>query len=105
VEEGNETFVRINYEADIVVTIKPGGIYDDQKPIMGLEQQFKETYGASNVKYDGDKKEFAIRSSSAIMAIREGAGDWRFVEINRSQPKVMEFLFSPSIREALVDVE
>jgi hypothetical protein len=105
IEEGNETFVRIDYEADLTVKIKPGGVFDDPKPIMGLEQQFKDSYGDRNVRYNSDTREFSIRSHSAMMAIREGNGEWRFAEINTKQPKVMEFLFSPSIREALVNLE
>jgi hypothetical protein len=105
VEEGNETYVRIDYEADVKVTIRKGGIYDDQKPIIGLEQQFKDTYGNPNVRYNADTREFDIRSHSAIMAVKSGEGDWKFVEINMKQPKVMESLFSPAIMDALVRVE
>lgn len=105
VEEGNETFVRVEYEGDMEVEVKPSGIYDHPKAIMAMEQEFKTTYGANNVKWDDNGKEFKIQARKAIMAIETGKDTWKLVEINMDQPELMEYLFSPSIMDALVRIE
>lgn len=105
VEEGNETFVRVEYTADMTVDIKAGGIYDYPKSAMAIEQQFQATYGEKNVKYDGDNKSYKILAKKAMMAIQGPDQSWKLVEINMDQPELMEYLFSPTIMDALVRVE
>ncbi len=105
VVEGGETFVRVEYTADMVVGVKPGGMYDDLKPILGMTQQFKDTYGAQNVKWSEERKEFQILAHKAMMAIDSDDTGWTLVEINMDQPDLMEYLFSPGIMDALVHVE
>lgn len=104
-EEGNETFVKVKYQADMDVNIKPGGMYDYPKAVTSITEQFQATYGADNVKWNADNKRFEIIAHKAMIAIRTGAGDWKLVEINMDQPALMEYLFSPSIMDALVRVE
>jgi hypothetical protein len=105
VEEGNETFVRVEYVADLQVDIKPQGIYDYPKSISAIEEEFRKTYGGSNVKWVADNKQFKIIARKAMMAIETEKGNWKLVEINMDQPELMEYLFSPSIMEALVRLE
>lgn len=105
VEEGNETFVRVEYLSDMTVDITPGGIYDFPKSTMAIEQQFQATYGENNVKWDADRKEFRINARKAMMAIQGVDKSWKLVEINMDQPELMEYLFSPSIMTALVRLE
>jgi hypothetical protein len=105
VEEGHETFVRIEYVSDIVMTIEPNGMFDAPKAIQAMEEQMKATYGNPNVRYNADEKKFNIRAHKVMMAIDGGDGDWKLVDINMDQPDLMEFLFSPSIMDALVRVE
>jgi hypothetical protein len=104
VEEGNETFVRVEYEADMDVHLAEGGIYDHPKSIMAMDQQFKTTYGESNVKWNEAQKNYQIKARKAIMAINT-SNTWKLVEINMDQPELMEYLFSPSIMDALVRIE
>jgi hypothetical protein len=105
VEEGNETFLRLDYVSDLTVTIEKGGIFDAPKAIQAIDEQFKAAYGRPNVKWNEDERIFAIRAHKAMMAIHNGNRDWKFVEINMDQPELMEYLFSPSIMDALVRVE
>lgn len=104
-EEGNETFVRIEYTADMEVDIAAGGIYDHPKAITSMEEQFKTTYGSKNVKWDVDNKEFNILARKSMMAINGVEGGWKLIEINMDQAELMKSLFSPSVMEALVLVE
>lgn len=105
VEEGNETFVRVEYEANMKVDITPGGIYDYPKSAMAIEQQFQSTYGEKNVKYNEANKSYAVNAHKAMMAIQGVDKTWKLVEINMDQPELMEYLFSPSIMDALVRLE
>ena len=104
VEEGNETFVRVEYEADMEVNITPGSDYDAPKPIQGMDQQFKATYGQNNVKWDATNKQYKIKANKATMFIKTGEV-WKLVDINMDDPQLMESLFSPSIMDALVRLE
>jgi hypothetical protein len=105
VEEGNETFVRVEYDADMEVYLTTGGIYDHPKSIMAMDQQFRSTYGESNVKWYEARKTYLIKAHKAMMAINIGNNTWKLVEINMDQPELMEYLFSPSIMDALVRIE
>ena len=105
VEEGNETFVRVEYVADMEVDIMTEGKYDYPKAITAIDEEFKSTYGASNVKWVSDNKQFKIIARKAMMAIEIEKGNWKLVEINMDQPELMEYLFSPSIMDALVRLE
>lgn len=102
VEDGGERFVRVNYTGDMSVKVVPGGMFDDTKPIMGMEQQFKDIYGESNVKYDAATKEFTIRADKSMIAVKGENTDWSLVEINTDQMQLMEYLFSPAVMTALV---
>ena len=103
--EGNETFVKVKYQADMDVNIKSGGMYDYPKAVTSITEQFQATYGADNVKWNADNKRFEIIAHKSMMAIQTGTGAWKLVEINMDQPALMEYLFSPSIMDALVRVE
>jgi hypothetical protein len=106
VVEGNETFVRVEYEADIDLTIEEGGIYDHPKSIQAMQEQFVSTYGETNVRWVEDSKKYQVLSSKkSMMAIKTGNESWKLVEINMDQPALMEYLFSPSIMDALVRLE
>lgn len=104
-EEGNETFVRVEYVADLQVDIMTEGMYDYPKAIAAIDEEFKSTYGGSNVKWVSDNKQFKIIARKAMMAIGTGEGNWKLVEINMDQPELMEYLFSPTIMQALVRLE
>jgi hypothetical protein len=105
VQEGNETFVRLSYESDLVFTIEKGGMYDSPKPIQAISDQFKSAYGPRSVQWDPEGKIYTIHATKNMMAIDSGNGDWKLVEINLEQPELMEFLFSPAIMDELVRVE
>jgi hypothetical protein len=105
VVDGKETFVRVEYDANMTVDITAGGIYDYPKSAMAIEQQFQSTYGERNVKYDADNKSYKVIAHKAMMAVQGDDQTWKLVEINMDQPALMEYLFSPSIMDALVRVE
>jgi hypothetical protein len=105
VSEGNETFVRVEYVADLKVKIEKDGMYDAPKAITSIEQQFQTTYGTKQVKWDGSKNEFQIVARKSMMAIETSKNDWKLVEINMDQPDLMAYLFSGSIMDALVRVD
>lgn len=105
VEEGNETFVRVEYEADMDVVIEEAGIYDHPKAIHAMQEQFQMTYGDSNVRWDEDAKKYQVGARKAMMAIKTGNESWKLVEINMDQPALMEYLFPPRIMDALVRLE
>ena len=102
VKEGDETFVRVQYVSDLTVNIKTGGLYDYPKSIQAIEEQFKATYGATNVKWDAGAKQFHIVANKAMIAIEGQDGAWKLVEVNMDQPALMESLFSPAVMDALV---
>lgn len=99
--EGDETFVRLEYTADLGVQVASGSIYDDTKPIMGMTEQFERTYGETNVKYDPAAKKYDIRANISMMAIKS-QNQWYLVEINTDQKELMEYLFSDNVMNALV---
>jgi hypothetical protein len=105
IEEGTETFVRVEYESDMKVDIKPNGMYDYPKSVMAIEQQFKSTYGEENVQWNDKSKSFDIKAKKAMMAVRTGSGSWKLAEINMDQPELMEYLFSPAVMDALVRIQ
>jgi hypothetical protein len=104
ITEGSETFVRVEYVADMEADIIPGGKYDYPKSITALDEQFKAIYGGSNVKWNADGKEFQIIVRKAIIAVENGKDNWTIVEVNMDQPALMESLFSPNIMDALVRI-
>jgi hypothetical protein len=104
-EDGGETFVRVSFTADQTVAIKSGGMYDYPKSITGMEQQFKQTYGDNNVKWNEEQKTFTILAHKSMIAVRQEGKDWYLVEINPEQPELMESLFSEAVLNALVRVE
>lgn len=105
VEEGNETFVRVEYESDMEVSIVAGGDYDAPKAIQAMDEQFKNTYGKNNVKWEEGTKQYKIKANKAMMFINTGSEVWKLVEINMDQPELMNSLFSPAIMDALVSIE
>lgn len=102
---GNETFIKVNYTSDLLVTIKPDALYDSYKSMMAIDEQFKATYGVENVKLDQDRKQYQIKASKSMMAIQSGNEDWKLVEINMDQPDLMAYLFPENVMESLVRTE
>jgi hypothetical protein len=105
VVEGNETFVRVEYVADLTVQIEKDGIYDSPKAIQAIDEQFRNTYGQQRVKWNEGKHDFQIIAQKAMMAIQTEDKSWKLVEINMDQPELMEYIFSPSIMQSLVRIE
>ncbi len=105
VVEGTETFVKVTYTSDLLVTIKPKALYDSYKSMMAIDEQFKATYGVENVKLDQERKQYQIKASKSMMAIQTGKDDWKLVEINMDQPDLMTFLFPANVMETLVRTE
>ncbi len=103
--DGTETFVRISYSVEMLVDITPGGLYDYPKSIIGIQQQFEDTYQKNNVKWDADKKQYTILADKSMMAVQPENKEWYLVEINQDQPQLMESLFSEAVMKALVRVE
>ncbi len=104
-EENGETFVRVEYVSDMDVQLKSGGMYDYPKATYAMKEQFENSFGTSNVKWDETNKEFNIRAKKSMMAINTGGDVWKMVEINMDQPALMEYLFPEGVMEALVRVE
>ena len=103
VQVGDETFVKVTYTADLRVSIRPNGLYDAQKSMLAIEEQFQKTYGVENVKLDMDRKQYQIKASKSMMAIKTGnVEDWKLVEINMDQPDLMTSLFPATVMETLV---
>jgi len=103
-QDGNETFVRLDYTADMVIDIAPGGMFDHPKPAQGMLEQFEATYGKENVKYSEQEKRYTIMATKAMMAIQQN-GEWFLVEINPDQMELMKSLFSEPVLNALVMVK
>jgi hypothetical protein len=103
-KEGTETFVRIAYVGDLNVQIVNGGLYDSQKAVQAIEEQFVATYGKGNVKWDSSKNQFLIVAHKSMIAVDSGNQDWKLVEVNLDQPGLMEYLFSPTVMETLVRI-
>jgi hypothetical protein len=77
-------------------------MYDYPKSLMALQQQYNTIYGPENVSFDQDRKLFTIVASTSMMAVDNGTGNWKLVEINFDQPGLMESIFSPFILDSLV---
>jgi hypothetical protein len=105
VKENGQTFVRVDYESDMTVAIRPGGAYDHPKSTYAMKEQFENNFGTSNVRWDENKDEFKVHARKSMMAINVGVGIWKMVEINMDQPALMEYLFSDEVMDALVRVE
>ena len=102
VVEGNESFVRIEYTADLVIGLTPGGMYDSPKAAEAMLQQFQQTYGATNVKYSTTDKKYNIIAHKAMMAIQPEGQNWYLIEINTDQMELMKSLFSENVINSLV---
>lgn len=105
VEEGDETFVRVEYVTDLTVKIEKDGMFDSPKAIQAIDEQFKNTYGAQRVKWNDGKHDFQIIAQKSMMAIQTADKTWKLVEINMDQPDLMEYIFSPAIMQSLVRIE
>ncbi len=100
-KDGNETFVRLEYTGDLTVQIADGSLYDTPKSIQGMTEQFQNSYGMENVKWDGAHKKYNILAELSMMAIQSNQ-QWYLIEINNDQKELMEYLFSDSVMRALV---
>ncbi len=105
VESNGETFVRVEYVSDMKVNITSGSIYDYPKSTFAMREQFENNFGASNVKWDENNREFQVHARKAMMAINTDGDVWKMVEINMDQPALMEHLFPADVMESLVRVE
>lgn len=101
-KEGNETFVRIEYSADMAIKITEKGMYDSDIAAQAMLEGFKQTYGASSVNYDPTTKIYTINASKSMMAIQEEGKDWYLIEINPDQMDLMKSLFSESVISKMV---
>ncbi|MEP6794838.1 MAG: hypothetical protein ABJB16_10965 [Saprospiraceae bacterium] len=104
VVEGNETFVKIDYTADLTVKIAEGSIYDAPKAISGMTEQFQTSYGKGNVKWDDAGKAYTILVTISMIAIHS-TNQWYLIEINKDQMGLMESLFPAPVMDALVRTE
>lgn len=102
VVDGKETFVRFSFDSKMIVKIRNGSPYDEMKPIQSIHEQFNATYGASNVQWNVDTKEFTIKAPKTMMAVNIGNDTWTLIEINMDQPELMAAMFSPTIMDKLV---
>jgi len=102
--EGDETFVRIEYSADLSVQVAPNSLYDAPKSIAAMTEQFESSYGKTNVKWNEAGKKYMILSQKSMMAIKTN-NQWYLVEINNDQKELMEYLFSDDVMNALVRTE
>jgi hypothetical protein len=103
--EGDETFVRMDYTADVQIDIKEGGMFDGYKPAQAMFQQFKATYGEENVTMSENNRTFHIKADKAMIAVQPKGGEWYLVEINPEQMELMESLFSPNVIATLVNTK
>ena len=104
-QEGDETFVRLDYTADMTVDVSKGGMFDYPKATLGILQQFQATYGEANVDWNEAEKRYTIKADKAMMAIKGREGVWYLVEINPDQMDLMQSLFSEPVVNALVKVK
>lgn len=105
IKEGDETFIRISYRSNLIMSIIKGGTYDAPKAIQAIGDQLKSTYGGRSVQWNADKKQYDITAVKNMMAIKGKDGVWYLVEINLDQPTLMESLFPPGIIDQLVKTE
>lgn len=105
VVEGDETFVRVEYVSDMVVSIVTDGKYDAPKSIQAIEEQFTHIYGDGNVKWDVTNKQYKIIAHKAMIAVKTVSDEWKLVEVNMDQPELMQSLFSPAVMDALVSIK
>jgi hypothetical protein len=103
--DGSETFVRVEYTADMTIDIAEGSMYDSEKACFGMKQQFQSAYGDDNVKWDYATKRFSILVHKAMMAIQKDGGDWYLAEINLDQMDLMRALFSEAVMKTLVKLD
>ncbi len=104
VKEGNETFVKVDYTANLNVKITEGSIYDAPKAISGMTEQFQTSYGKTNVKWDEAGKQYTILVTISMIAIQND-NQWYLIEINKDQMELMESLFPAPVMDALVRTE
>lgn len=101
VMENDETFIRIDFNADVIMKVKEGTMYDSYKALQAMRQQFAATYGEENVSLSEDNRTFTISADKSMIAVQKGGGEWYLVEINPDQAALMETLFSPYVRKEL----
>ena len=105
VKEGDETFVRLSYTSEITMAIEKGGVYDAPKPIQAIGDQLKSTFGGRSVQWDAGAKQYKIKATKNMMAIKSDEGVWYLIEINLEQPGLMESLFPDTIMDQMVRKE
>ena len=104
-QDGEETFVRMDYNADVVMDIKSGGMFDYPEANSAMLQQFKSAYGEANVTWMPEKKRFEVLMEKSMIAVQKGGGDWYLVEINPDQMELMKYLFPEAVMNTLVNIE
>lgn len=104
-QDGSETFVRLDYVADMTVDVIDGGMFDSPKATTAILQQFEATYGEPSVEWNDAEKKYTIKADKAMMAIKGSEGDWYLLEINTDQMDLMKSLFSEPVVNTLVKVQ
>lgn len=103
--DGEETFIRLDYYANVVMDVKSGGMFDNPDATAAMLQQFNYGYGETNVKWIPGLKRFEVLMDKSMIAVQKGSGDWYLVEINPDQMELMEYLFSENVMNTLVNTE
>ena len=101
-QEGDETFVKVGFTADMEIDVVEGGMYDHPKPCTAMKQQFESIYGEKNVHWNEMEKKFTIKVDKQMMAVKQNQGDWFFVEVNKDQMDLMKSLFSEAVIKSVV---
>lgn len=102
-QDGDETFVRVDYSAKMEVLMTEGSMYDSPKAAQAMLQQFQDMHGESNVVWDLEEKKYTISADRTIIAVKqEGAADWYLVEVS-DQKELMDSLFSEAVLQQLVN--
>jgi len=70
-----------------------------------MKQQFESIYGEKNVQWNEMEKKYTIKVDKQMMAIKQGQGDWFFVEVNKDQMDLMKSLFSEAVIKSVVMVD
>lgn len=99
-EKGNYT--KVAYSLNIYLQMLGENATEDESEIAQMKEIYESAYGEGNVFYNAEKKEFKLRSHSAMIGIRDDVSpEWTFLNFEIDSP-LTGILFGDKLLEKLV---
>lgn len=98
VEEGEEQFCRIEYNAKIDIRLSD----ELEEMAETLMTSMENTYGVGSIDYDEDQNKYVVTASRIVIAITpKKTTNWKYLEYDTSQKELLNELLPKKVMEEL----